>query len=230
MNRVFLLTVLLVGFAWTANAQESESTRARNEADQRLYQLALRYNDLPAARIKLIELIDRNPTNTRYGELLASLYFEANQFTSAAIAAMDVIEKNDKSTVALEIAAYSLEQLGAVDRALPYFESHYMLTGTLFSLYKAAFMQYSLNRNEEALNSVNMLIKDKKSTDEKLGFAKADNTNQEVSMKAAALNMKGMIYMNMKNKEEARAALMEAITLQPDFELAQSNMKEVQKM
>ncbi len=236
MLRKLPLACMLFFLATAAIAQqepasgEAESLRRRNQADERIYQMALKYNDIEVAKVKLFDLIERNPTNLRYAELLTSLYFEINQFTSAAISAMDVLEKNDKNTVALEIAAYSLEQLGALDRALPYFESHYLLTNNLFSLYKTAYMQYSLNRGEEALNSINMLVKNNKSTEQKLGFPKRDESTQEISMKAAALNLKGMLYLDQKNKEEARTAFQQALELHPDFELAQDNLKNAQKL
>lgn len=225
-----MATVTVFGQTEQPAQQDTESNRKRNESDRKVYQLALRYNDLPAARVKLFELIERNPTNIQYPETLASLYFESGQYTSAALAAMDILEINDKSLTALEIAAYSLEQLGALDRALPNFERHYLLTGNLFSLYKTAYMQYSLNRHEEAINSINMLVKNTKSSEEKVGFPKDDNSQQEVTLKAAALNLKGMVYMYQKNKNEAREAITQALELQPDFELAQQNLKEVQKM
>jgi tetratricopeptide (TPR) repeat protein len=237
MNKLIMTAVLMLMASVTVFGQneqpvqqDSEANRKRNETDRKVYQLALRYNDLPAARVKLLELIERNPTNLQFSETLASLYFESGQYTSAAISALDVLEVSDKSLTALEIAAYSLEQLGAMDRALPNFERHYLLTGNLFSLYKTAYMQYSLNRQEEALNSINMLVKNNKSSEEKVGFPKADNTQQEVTLKAAALNLKGMVHMYQKNKDEAREAIMQALELQPDFELAQENLKDIQKM
>ncbi len=238
------MLVLLVGMSFHAAAQNqkastdtteattapTETLRKRNETDQRIYQMALRYNDIAVARMKLYELIERNPTNIRYPELLATLYFESNQYTSAAISALDLLEVNEKSVAGLEIAAYSLEQLGALDRALPNFERHHLLTGNLFSLYKTAYMQYSLERYEEALNSVNMLAKNNKANEEKLGFPTSDDENQEVTVRAAALNLKGMIYMSQKNKAEALQAFNQAIELQPDFFLAKENLKEAQKL
>jgi tetratricopeptide (TPR) repeat protein len=225
-----MATVTVFGQTEQPVQQDTESNRKRNESDRKVYQLALRYNDLPAARVKLLELIERNPTNLQFSETLSSLYFESGQYTSAAISALDILETNEKSVTALEIAAYSLEQLGAMDRALPNFERHYLLTGNLFSLYKTAYMQYSLNRHEEAINSINMLVKNSKASDEKVGFPKEDNSQQEVSLKAAALNLKGMVYMYQKNKNEAREAITQALELQPDFELAKENLKEIQKM
>jgi formaldehyde-activating enzyme involved in methanogenesis len=36
--------------------------------------------------------------------------------------------------------------------------------------------------------------------------------------------------MYQKNKSEAKVAITQALELQPDFELAQENLKEIQKM
>lgn len=202
----------------------SDSNRLRNEVDQQIYQMALRYNDPSIAKARLYDLIARNPENPRYRELLGNIYFETEQFSSAALVALDLLKINDKSIPALEIAAYSLEQLGALDRALPHFESLHLLSGDLFSLYKTSYLQFSLKKYEEAMNSVNMLIKNKKSLEEKLAFPKKDNTNQEVTMQVAALNLKGLIYKEQGNKAEAKTAFDEALKVNPDFEMAQENL------
>jgi tetratricopeptide (TPR) repeat protein len=223
-----LLSVMSVG-AW-AQAQEAgqpaaaDSNKQRNEADQKIYQMALRYNDPAIAKARLYDLIERNPDNPRYRELLGNIYFEMEQYSSAALVALDLLQINDKSIPALEIAAYSLEQLGALDRALPHFESLHLLSGDLFSLYKTSYLQYSLKKYDEALNSANMLIKNNKSAEEMLSFPKKDNTTQEVSMQVAALNLKGLIYKEQGNTEEARAAFDEALKTSPDFELAKENL------
>lgn len=234
MNKIMMTVAFMLVMVTSVLAQdkpvETETNQKRNEIDKKIYQLALRYNDLAVARTKLFELIERNPTNITYPETLTSLYFEAGQYTSAAVSALDILEMNDKSLVALEVAANSLEQLGALDKALPNFERHYLLTNNLFSLYKTAYMQYSLNRQDEALNSINMLVKAPKASEEKVGFPKADNTTQEVTLKAAALNLKGMVYMYQKNKAEAIVALKQALEVQADFELAIENLKEANKL
>jgi tetratricopeptide (TPR) repeat protein len=223
-----LLSMVTVG-AW-AQAQEAgqtaaaDSNKQRNEADQKIYQMALRYNDPAIAKARLYDLIERNPDNPRYRELLGNIYFEMEQYSSAALVALDLLQINDKSIPALEIAAYSLEQLGALDRALPHFESLHLLSGDLFSLYKTSYLQYSLKKYDEALNSTNMLIKNSKSAEEMLAFPKKDNTTQEVSMQVAALNLKGLIYKEQGNKAEAKAAFDEALKAVPDFELAKENL------
>jgi tetratricopeptide (TPR) repeat protein len=199
---------------------------ALNAADQLAYQAALRYSDLETAKIKLYDLLARNPEDLRYMEALGSLFFESGKNASAALVAMDLLKINDKNVGALEIASYSLEQLGAFDRALPYYESLHLLTGDNFSLYKSAYLQYSMKRYAEAMNSLTMLLKVAKA-DEKIGFAVSETETQQVDMKAAALNLKGLVYLDQDSKIEAKAAFTEALALEPTFTQAKENLAKV---
>jgi tetratricopeptide (TPR) repeat protein len=187
------------------------------------YQAALRYNDLEVAKVKLYSLIVRNPEDMRFMEALGSLYFESGQYASSALVAMDILKLNDKNVGALEIASYALEQLGAFDRALPYYESLHLLTGDNFSLYKSAYLQYSMKRYAEAMNSLTMLMKVAKA-DEKIGFAISETETQQVDIKAAALNLKGLVFLDQNSKTEAKAAFTEALALEPNFNQAKENI------
>lgn len=234
MKRVLLIMLIaMLGHGLQAQTNDSiprldpKVRSVLNVQNQASYQLALRYNDPAAAKTILYDLIVRNPENLRYLEALASLYFETGQAMSAALASLDILEVNDQNVAALEIAAYSLEQVGALDRALPHFESLYLLTGDNFSLYKSAFIQYNLKRYEEALNSTNMLLKNAKPED-KIGFPVSQTETQEVLMKAAASNLKGMIYLDQGSKTEAKTAFEEAIQLDPNFQLAKENLQKAQ--
>ena len=92
MMTVTLMLAMVISVFAQDKPVESETNQKRNEIDRKIYQLALRYNDLAVARMKLFELIERNPTNITYPETLISLYFEAGQYTSAAVSALDVLE------------------------------------------------------------------------------------------------------------------------------------------
>lgn len=240
MNMKYAVLIMLLSFSayGLVSAQENAnpdsttsaapvSNRAQNEVDNRIYSLAMRYNDVSVAKMKLYELMERNPRNLSYAETLASLYFEMEQYGSAALVSLDILERNGESLTGLEVAAFSLEQLGALERALPHFESLHLLSGDLFSLYKTGYLQYTLKKYDEALNSVNMLIKDNKSAEQKLNFPIGDNNMQEVSMAAAAQNLKGLIYKDQGSAEEAKAAFEEALVLSPEFQLAKENLGEL---
>ena len=232
MKKFAILVSFLLGSVATVLGQtaadsipkfDAKVKSALNASDQMAYQAALRYSDLETAKIKLYDLMVRNPEDLRYMEALGSLFFESGKNASAALVAMDLLNINDKNVGALEIASYALEQLGAFDRALPYYESLHLLTGDNFSLYKSAYLQYSLKRYAEAINSLTMLIKIAK-VDEKIGFAVSETETQQVNMKAAALNLKGLVYLDQDSKSEAKAAFTEALALEPTFNQAKENL------
>ena len=228
---IIMLLALSAGFVSAQTATDSiprldaKTKNALNAIDMAAYQMANRYNDRAMQKAKLYDLMVRNPEDLRYLEALANLYFDAGQPASAALVALDILEINDKNIGAKEIAAYALEQLGALDRALPQFESLYLLTGDNFSLFKSGSIQYELKRYSEAMNSVDMLIKNAKA-EEKVGFPKEDGSTQEVSMKAAGFNLKGLIYLDQNSTTEAKAAFNEAISLEPTFEQAKQNLQQ----
>ncbi|WP_186756376.1 tetratricopeptide repeat protein [Echinicola salinicaeni] len=227
---LFMISCGVMAQEGNSNSQPTKmdsSQKATDQAAINIYQMALRYNDPAVAKSKLYELIEKYPGNLFYAERLSKLYFELEQYSSAALVALDVLKADDENIPALEIAAYSLEQLGALDRALPHFESLHLLSGDLFSLYKTSYLQYSLKKYDEALNSVDMLIKNNKSEEEKLTFPKKDNSTQDVSMKAAALNLKGLIYKEQGSTSEAKAAFEAALANAPEFEIVQDNLKEL---
>ena len=223
------LFTLSIGSAFAQTATDSipkfdpKVKNALNMVDQMAYQAGLRYSDLSIAKIKLYDLMTRNPEDLRYMEALGSLYFEAGEYASSALVAMDILKINDKNVGALEIASYALEQLGAFDRALPYYESLHLLTGDNFSLYKSAYLQFSMKRYAEAMNSLTMLMKLAK-TDEKIGFAVSETETQQVDMKAAALNLKGLVFLDQNSKAEAKAAFNEALAIEPTFTQAKENL------
>ncbi|QDH79603.1 hypothetical protein FKX85_11360 [Echinicola soli] len=234
MNKFKIAALALFMICLGVQAQDTTTTAVKDSSKAieaqgalRIYQMALRYNDPSVAKNKLYELVVKNPENPRYAELLASLYYEMEQFSSAALVALDILKVDDQNISALEVAAYSLEQLGALDRALPHFESLHLLSGDMFSLYKTAYLQYSLKKYDEALNSVDMLVKNSKSEEQKLTFPLEDNSTQDISMKAAALNLKGLVYKDQGAASEAKTAFEAALANAPDFAIAKKNLSDL---
>jgi Tfp pilus assembly protein PilF len=80
-----------------------------------------------------------------------------------------------------------------------------------------------MKRYAEAMNSLTMLMKLAKE-DEKIGFAVSETETQQVNMKAAALNLKGLVYLEQASKSEAKAAFTEALALEPTFTQAKENL------
>jgi tetratricopeptide (TPR) repeat protein len=90
-------------------------------------------------------------------------------------------------------------------------------------------LQFELERYNECKTSLDIILKDPQANALKLNFAKNETEQQEVSLSAAAYNMKGMLEKRLGNKEEAKSLFEKAIEIEPEFVLAAQNLKDLGK-
>ena len=105
----------------------------------RKYTVAVQWGDEQVAKDALYDLIIRNPGNDSLIYSLAVQYYQEQKFTSSLLVGMELLKRNPKSETYLELSALSSESVGVIDRALQYYESLYLLSGSNSTLYKIAF-------------------------------------------------------------------------------------------
>lgn len=192
------------------------------------YQAALRYNDYRVAKDALYSLLVENPQNDSILYSLSAVYFQLQQYASAALTANDLTARNPNHTGGLEIAANSLENLGAKDKALDKYESLYLNTDDYQVLYKIAFLQYELGRYQESITNADILLA-KKETEEMNAVFTENNEQKEYPIKVALLNLKGLINKAQGNAATAKDFFQQALAIAPEFALAKENLAELEK-
>ena len=218
MKRVLcVFMIVIVGFA---NGQSQEMApgdsipwEIRKQAF--IYNTAMIFNDPVVARTALYSILATNPANVAIYDSLAILYFQANQTASAALAAQQALQIEPQDQFAMEIAAASLEKLGAKDKAL--------------DNYKIAFLQMEERRYAEADNTLDIIINDTQSESNLIGFPTADGNGQEVSLKAASMRVKAMILEDKGDTEGAKSKYLELLEMQPGFQVVQQQLRELTK-
>lgn len=228
MRTLIIATLLSIGFQF-ASAQEMPADSIPFELRQQsyIYTMAKKYNDPAAARMALYTLLSYNPVSVPLLDSLAYLFFEYQQYASAAISAQDAISIDPNDKFALEIAAVSFEKLGVKTRSVSYYERLYLATSDFSLLYQIAFLQYELKRHSEALNNINSMIENPKSDEQKLIFPTTDKKGQEVSLKAGAYRLKALVELEQKNPTAAKESLGKALALYPEFEIAKQELAEI---
>lgn len=223
----FIFSLMLIGFQ-TFSQVDPKQTDVYKIAEKQ-YHLGLKYNDLSVTKSALYTLIAINPDDYSLRDSLAYIYFDYKQFTSSALVALDILKKYPNYEPALEMAAVSFENLGLLDKAAENFEALYLRTNNAYTLYKVAFLQYQLKKNPAALVSLDGVISDKNNLELKLSFPISESDSQEVPLKAAALNLKGLIYLAMNENENAKKAFNDALVIQQDFKVARDNLESIDK-
>ncbi|MEM7548665.1 MAG: hypothetical protein AAF363_03265 [Bacteroidota bacterium] len=208
--------------------QEIENEELYNHY-KTVFSRATKYNDAAVARDAVINMMVLNPTSFGLADTLASLYFDAQQYPSTILVSNDILASNPGYAPILELRALSYEQLGLKARALPDYESLYLKNNNVYTLYKISTIQGDLGRNNEALTNLDIIIANEKSMEEKLVFGTSDKKQQEIPIKAAAYNIKGLIYQALDNMEEAKNSYNKALEVSPEFELVKNNLAELEK-
>ncbi|MFZ6001167.1 MAG: tetratricopeptide repeat protein [Bacteroidota bacterium] len=191
------------------------------------YATAARWNDFDVAKDALYDLIMENPTNDSLIFTLAYYYYENQKAASALLVSQDLLARNPKNLTYLELAAVSAESLGVYDKSLQYFESLYLLSNNINTLYKVAFLQYDLKKIPECQANTDILLSNKEADAIKVVFNDAENNPKEYPMKAAVLNLKGLLAMEGGDKVAAKKAYEEALALAPDFIPAKQNLNKL---
>ncbi len=230
MKNVFkyLALLLLLGMAaGPLKAQDvKESEAYQNEV--LVYQMGLRYADVDIARNALYKMMAIDRRDASLLDSLAYLYYDYQKHTSCILVCLDMLKINSNHLPALEMSAISYENLGLKDKALESYESLYLKESNVYTLYKMAVLQLDLDRLGESKTNVDILLQNDKIQDAKIAM-NTDKGPKEILLKAAVLNLKGLIESNQDQKEAARASFNEALSLEPTFTLAKNNLDSLEK-
>ncbi len=190
----------------------------------RKYSIATRWNDVEVAKDALYDVITENPQNDSLIYSLAVSYYESQKYASAVLISQDLLIRDQKNLSFLELSAASFEGLGLKDKALPHYETMYLLSNNLSALYKMAFLQYDLKRFAECKTNADILLSKPDLANQKVVFNDAQGNPKEYPMKVSVLNLKGMMAQEEGNKVEAKKLFTEALTLAADFLPAKQNL------
>jgi tetratricopeptide (TPR) repeat protein len=212
-------------------AQPTDSTQAPSasyiltEHYLRKYAAASRWNDLDAAKDALYDVIVENPGVDSLIYSLAYFYYEQEKYASSLLITQDLLSREPKNQIYLELAGSSAQQLGVNDRSLQYYESLYMLNNNIRTLYQIAFLQYNLKRTAECSTSIDILLSNPTITTEKAVFQDAKGATKEYPLKVSVLNLKGLLALDQNDKVGAKKAFNDALAIAPDFMLAKANLE-----
>lgn len=232
MKKIIVIILLFItaseGFSQETKTQENRASSVVFHYSQ-MYQRALRYNDINVAKNALYNLVSLYPNNDSLLYSLSVLYFQTQQYASAALTSRDVLSLNPNHIGALEVSAFSFEQIGAKEKAIEAYEKLYLQSDDYQSLYKLAFLQYELGRFNEALTNADILLNRKETPELTVTYTGANNEQKEYPIQAALFNLKGLIAKSKNETEEARKFFNQALEIAPEFEMAKENLNSLNK-
>ncbi len=224
----FLMVMALSFFSESIGQNKQIQETQLYKHYQMKYVFGMKYNDSEVAKNALYSMIAMDPNDDSLKMVLCYYYFERNQFASSLFVSADLLSRYPDNVDALKINALSYENMGVRDKAIEQYMSLHMKTRDITALYQASLLQFELERFNECNTNLDIIIKDPQAKAIKINFAKNETEQQEITLIAAAYNMKGMIAKQKGNKEDARTNFDKALELEPEFVLPTQNLKDLE--
>ncbi len=205
------------------------STKTKNINDHfvKVYQNALQMGDVNVAINACYHIIANDSTQTNYYDTLVYLYLNTSNQGSTYLAARKSLQYNPGNAKNTKLAADYAKALGMPDTAIMYYKKTFMLNNKLENLYDVAQVQYNMGNDVAAEQTVDIIIKSPNSEKEKLLIAIDKENTQEIPAKAAALNIKGMVYIQMGQKDIALRYFDEALKISPEFKIPKQTRDDI---
>ncbi|CAN5498614.1 hypothetical protein BH10BAC4_BH10BAC4_26610 [soil metagenome] len=208
-----------------------EEAKTQPAADQKMiehfvrkYSFASRWNDMEVAKDALYDLIVEYPGSDSLIYALALDYYQNEKYPSAVLVGQDLLNRTPKNPRVLELVAAGYELLNITDRALQNYESLFLVTSNNLTLYKMAFLQYTLKRYPECITNADILLAKPEIDTLKVSYNDAQGKPKEYILKVALLNLKGLVYKDQSDKVNAKKFFDQALALAPDFVAAKENL------
>ena len=99
----------------------------------------------------------------------------------------------------------------------------------MVTLYKIALIQFKQGTMTEASTNFDIILSKKEADEINLYFADEENDQQSIPLRAAVLNMKGLLAKSQEKNEDAAKFYRQALIISPDFFMAKSNLRELEK-
>jgi tetratricopeptide (TPR) repeat protein len=192
--------------------------------DEAVYAKAIEFGDYEVARVALFKMIVKNPDSLNFLDSLVTLYFSLGQMPQCILAGLQYLQRDSTNLSVMEMVALSYGQLSKNKEALEMYERLYRQTKNIYYAYQTAVQQFYMKRIGECNQMIDLILADPKSATEKIAISVDQTTQQQVPVKAAALNMRGIIYKEMNMPDKAKAAFEESLAVMPDFALAKGNL------
>ncbi len=228
------LSVLLACFISTAMLAQRGKVPAGHVAansaaivQEKVVRQALRYADYSTAATALHQLLALQGEGSSWRDTLLLVYAQSGAWGSAHLLATELRGERPEDDVVLEIDALALKQLGATREAIVAYELLFFRTKRALHGYELANLQHRIKRLAEAEATLSQMLAGDIKEEDIAVFPTATGGQQRVPLKAAALNLRGLVAYDMKQNEAALGYFRQALEISADFATARQNEQAV---
>lgn len=196
--------------------------------EKKVLEKAKLYNDINVVKSSMMRLVLLEGENSTYKDSLAFIYFQERAYASSFIVSQEVLKRDPNHIKMMEVQAFSLESIGAYDKAVESFKKLFARTNNNYYGFSQANLQYIMKDYSGAYATLQQVEKLNDTGNYTVSYAINQTHKQEVELIAAIQYLKGLCAVQLKNNPVAKASFEKALTTQPDFVLAKEALENLQ--
>jgi tetratricopeptide (TPR) repeat protein len=220
---ILFLWMLPINQVHASGAQRKATAHAYN-GYQRYYEAARGLNDTSGQISGLLGMLSVRQDDTFALKTLSFLYLAKGNTESALISASNYLKLKPEDIEVIKVQGAAMQMAHDFQRAIIVYTELFYRTKEPQFKYLQAYMEYELFRQAEALRTIDDCMRITASETTLMQIKYNDGTSDWIPVKAACLNLRGLVYMDMKEIEKAKMIWEEAIRMYPDFQLAKDNL------
>lgn len=226
------LSIISVKISAQKTKKESENTQIPSTPvvensytiEEKILGEALKFGDLQVAKQSLYKMIALKPENKSLKDSLAYIYINLGSLQQAILLSREILSTSPENIGIIEVKAIAEQNLGMAKESLTSYELLFSKTKNVYHQYQIATLQYDLKRLAECNASIDAILATPEVDKKELNIGTGTRgQSQKVVLKAAVLNMKGVLAMDLNETAIAKVCFDEALKLTPDFVLAKNN-------
>jgi len=229
MKQVILFLGAIALFLSNTAAQSNMNTSLKIQ--EKVYSMAMENGDLEAATMSVYQLMAMQPERIDWEDTLCLLYHGRGFYMQSALIASKILKRSPDNQPITEVLAQAYENIGNYQEAMLLYDKLLKKQRNPVFIYKRALMQYSLRYFTECEKGILEILKDEASNN--LQIATQTDLNSKrmemVPLKAATLNILGVMYMDMNLTEKARDAFRQALDIHANYPLVKANLKKLEE-
>ena len=240
MKKIIAISIVLLISSLTVEAigqkkkKEVLKSPAAVNIDSVAQQIAINAGDYNQAITFGYRILAKDPENINRVFQLAQLYYAAQNYEMSLRFSSIVVNKDSlKKQSAMELAALNLLGLKATDKAVELYKAMATEFNHPSYLYEASVLAYQTKKLDDCITILNTVLKDTTAQKQTIVMSRENAVGkvikEEINLIAAALNILGVVSLEKENYTEAKKYFGNALAIQPNFILAENNLKEVVK-
>lgn len=222
MKKLFLI----LGAAGMLAACNQSSNQAAIDKLSALYKKSYELKDIPTA-ITAVQLLLQHDSTNALRDSLPSMYFAVQNVTACLATTEQSLTRYPDNEDFLNLKLLSLEQRGEGEKVMEIATKLYTKTGKAEYIYKQASVQLVTGDFETAGKTIQTMMDKYKDSKDSVEIFIDQTQAQRVPVLAACWNMKGYMFIQKQQYQQAADAYQKAIQTFPDFVMARRNLQQL---